>query len=232
LTAARLPRRALFVLVVASALAATLTSASLLSARDEPEGAVAVSIEPSPFAGIAQRGAALGSPDAPVTLVEYADLQCPYCAQWSRDALPALVDEYVRDGRLRIVFHGLAFIGPDSETALRTAVAAGRQRHLWDVVHGLYERQGAENDGWVTDALVREIAAGVPALDPDELLRVRWTDVVEPDLARAAAEATRAGITGTPSFQLGHTGGALEVVSVTSLGPEGIAPAIEDVLRG
>jgi protein-disulfide isomerase len=225
----------LYVLAGAAALAAVLVGASLLSARDGadvPRAAVVPAAQPSPFAGIEQRGAALGSPDAPVTLVEYADLQCPYCAQWSRDALPTLVADYVRDGKLRIVFHGLAFIGPDSETALRTAVAAGRQRHLWDVVHGFYERQGAENSGWVTDGLVANIASGVPALDANELLRVRATDAVEPDIASAAAAAKRAGITGTPSFQLGRTGGALDVVSVTSLGAEGIVPAIEAVLAG
>ena len=85
-----------------------------------------------------------------MTLVEYADLQCPYCAQWSRETLPVLVDEYVATGKLRIVFHGLAFIGADSDKALRTAIAAGQDDHLWDVVHGLYASQGAENSGWVT----------------------------------------------------------------------------------
>ena len=96
-----------------------------------------------------------------MTLVEYADLQCPYCAQWALDALPTLVEDYVKPGKLRIVFRGLAFIGPDSDKALRTAIAAGENDHLWDVVHGLYVHQGAENAGWVTDGLVTEIAAGV-----------------------------------------------------------------------
>ena len=75
-----------------------------------------------------------------------------------------------RPGKLRIVFHGLAFIGPDSDKALRTAIAAGQENHLWDLVHGLYASQGAENAGWVTDELVGEIAAGVPALDGEKLL--------------------------------------------------------------
>ena len=73
-----------------------------------------------------------------------------------------------QSGKLRIVFNGLAFIGPDSDKALRTAIAAGQENHLWDVVHGLYARQGDENAGWVTDELVGEIAAGVPGLDGDE----------------------------------------------------------------
>ena len=165
-----------------------------------------------------------------MTLVEYADLQCPYCAQWARDALPTLVEDYVRAGKLRIVFHGLAFIGPDSNTALRTAVAAGRENHLWDVVHGLYLSQGAENAGWVNDTLVRDIAGGVPGLEPDELLTARWEKTIDPELERFAAAAKAAGVNGTPAFQVGPTGGRLERVEVGSLGPEGIVPAIDAAL--
>ena len=61
-----------------------------------------------------------------------------------------LLQEYVQSGKLRIVFRGLAFIGSDSDKALRTAIAAGEDDHLWDVVHGLYAGQGVENAGWVT----------------------------------------------------------------------------------
>ena len=165
-----------------------------------------------------------------MTLVEYADLQCPYCAQWARETLPVLVDDYVATGKLRIVFRGLAFIGPDSDKALRTAIAAGQDDHLWDVVHGLYASQGAENSGWVTDELVGEIAAGVPGLDGEKLLSARWESAVDPELRRAAAAAERAGVHGTPAFQVGPTGGRLELVQVELARPDGIVPAIEAVL--
>ena len=232
-------RRYLAVLTAAAALAAVLVGASQFGARDatpgEPPASAAPTAPPatherSLFAGIEQQGPALGSAEAPVTLVEHADLQCPYCAQWARDALPTLVEDYVKPGKLRIVFNGMAFIGPDSEKALRTALAAGRENHLWDVVHGLYERQGHENAGWVTDALVGEIAAGVPGLDAAVLLDDRWENTVTASLERAAATARAAGVNSTPSFQVGPTGGTLELVRVGSLGPEGIVPAIEAAL--
>ena len=227
------------VLIAAAALAAILIGASQVGAGDadtaEPGSTAAASEpaatpEPSLFAGIEQQGAALGSPKAPVTLVEYADLQCPYCAQWARDALPTLVEDYVKSGKLRIVFSGMAFIGPDSDKALRTALAAGREDHLWDVVHGLYTSQGHENSGWVTDELVTELAAGVPELDGEELLDTRWERTVTAELERATAAARAAGVNSTPSFQVGPTGGTLTLVQVNSLGPDGIVPAIEAVL--
>ena len=230
----RQQRRLALVLGAAVLLAALLVGASLLGGDEEAatttEPAATTAPGPSLFAGIAQDGAALGSPDAPVTLVEFADLQCPYCAEWATATLPTLVDDYVRTGKLRIVFSGMAFIGPDSDKALRTVLAAGQRDHLWDVLHGLYENQGHENAGWVTDDLVRELAAGVPGLDGQALLDGLGDEAVEADVRRAAMAADLAGIRSTPSFQVGPTGGDLQVVQVQSLDAAGIVPAIEAAL--
>lgn len=222
-------------LMAAAAIAVVLIGASLLGARDETtaaSGTTPAAHAPSLFAGIPQQGTALGSPSAPFTLIEYADLQCPYCARWARDALPTVVASYVKTGKLRVVFNGMAFVGPDSHTALQTAIAAGREHHLWDIVDGLYAAQGAENTGWVTDDLIAEIAAGVPGLNGSRLLEARSASWVEAELARAAAAAQAAGVRSTPSFQLGPTGGPFHIVQVDSLGPEGIAPAIDSALAG
>ena len=223
-------RRVLLVLIGAAALSVGLIATSQLGARDREAVPAAAHTTHGSLAGIPQRGIVLGAPDAPVTLVEYVDLQCPYCAEWAARTFPVLVADYVRTGKLRIVFHGLAFIGPDSNTALRTAVAAGRANHLWDVVHGLYLSQGAENAGWINDTLVRDIAGGVPGLEPDELLAARWEKTIDPELERFAAAAKAAGVNGTPAFQVGPTGGLLERVEVGSLGPDGIVPAIDAAL--
>jgi protein-disulfide isomerase len=231
----RIPKsRYVVVLIAAAAVAAILIVASQLGAQDGKTVSTATTADhaPSLFAGIPQQGTALGSPKAPFTLVEYADLQCPYCARWSRDALPTIVANYVKTGKLRIVFNGMAFVGPDSRTALLTAIAAGHEQHLWDVVHGLYAAQGAENTSWVTDELIAQIAGGVPGLDSAKLLESRTASWVESDLTRAAAAAKAAGVNSTPSFQLGPTGGPFHVVQIDSLGPEGIAPAIDSALAG
>ena len=137
----------------------------------------------------------------------------------------------MRTGKLRIVFLGLAFIGADSDKALRTAIAAGQDDHLWDVVHGLYASQGAENSGWVTDELVGEIAARVPGLDGEKLLATRWENSVEPDLKHAADAATQAGVHGTPAFQLGPTGGRLEPPRRQLARPGGDRPGSRGIAR-
>jgi protein-disulfide isomerase len=222
-------RRVLLVLIGAAALSAGLIATSQLGARDPEEAPAAVEVTHSSLAGLPQRGLVLGNPDAPVTLVEYADLQCPYCAEWATRTFPVLVSDYVRTGKLRIVFHGLAFIGPDSDTALRTALAAGRENRLWDVVAGFYVRQGAEN-GWVTEDLVDDVVTEA-GLDAGRLRDARDESWVTAALRDAQSAADAAGVHGTPSFQLGRTGGALELVQLRSLGPEGITPAIDALLR-
>ena len=167
---------------------------------------------------------ALGSPDAPVTLVEYADLQCPYCAQWARETLPVLVDEYVETGKLRIVFHGLAFIGPDSDKALRTAIAAGRDEPpLGRRPRPLRTPGRGELRLGHRRARRRDRCRRPRARRREAPLRALGSSV-EPELKRAAAAAERAGVHGTPAFQVGPTGGRLELVEVSSLGPEGIRP--------
>jgi protein-disulfide isomerase len=201
-------------------LSGSLIAASLVS---RGQSAPATRAQVSSFEGIPQAGPALGDPEAKVTLVEHADLQCPYCAEWSIRTLPVLVDEYVRTGEVRIVFRGLAFLGPDSERALRATLAAGRQNRLWDVLERLYHRQGAENSGWVSDELLEEVA-GPRAVAGSS------TPWVDRQLAQASRAAQTGGVQGTPAFQVGRTGGPLELVELGSLGPEGLRPAIERAL--
>ena len=181
--------------------------------------------------GIPQDGIALGEADAPVTLVEYADLQCPFCAEWALQTLPELVADYVRDGRLRIEFRGLTFIGPESEDALRAALAAGEQGKLWNVVDLIYVNQGAENSGWVTDDFLRAIGEAVPGLDVDRMMEARDSAEVTAAIEEAAAAAQADAVTGTPAFLLGETGGELSALEIGSLGPEEFRAAIDELLE-
>ena len=134
------------VVAVAVFVAGAFVAVSAVQGDTSKDAAAPASARTAPksvFAGIPQHGIVLGSPSAPVTLVEFADVQCPYCGEFSRDALPQVVQEYVRTGRVKIVFQGLAFLGPDSQKAMRAVLAAGLQNRAWNVLEGLYARQGA-----------------------------------------------------------------------------------------
>lgn len=214
-------RSLLAALAGAVVVAAALVAASLIGSSTSGSEATPLPVSVAPavrdelFRGVPQNGISLGSPKAPVTLVEFADLQCPYCADWARDAMPTIVQEYVRTGRVRIVFRGLSFIGEQSDTALRATLAAGEQDRLWDVLHGLYLHQGAENSGWVTDSLLRSF--GGPGLDTERMLDSTHSSWVESQMLAARNAATVAGVGGTPFFQAGPSGGALERLNVSAL---------------
>jgi protein-disulfide isomerase len=199
------------VLLVAAGLAAALIAVSVSGAKDEsaPTAVHGVAATDASLKGIPQHGNVLGNPDAPVTIVEYADYQCPYCARWALETLPAIVDEYVRPGKAKIVFQGIAILGEDSVTALQTADAAGRQNKLWHVTELLFHNQGAENAGWVTDDLLTQIGASVQGLAVETMMDDRTSPAVVTAMANAQGAAQNAGVTGTPSFEIGKTGGTM-----------------------
>jgi protein-disulfide isomerase len=229
----RIPRRWLYVGagVVAVAVAAILIVVSLTGGGDEaPPIAVAGEETQQLLEGIPQDANELGSPDAPVTLVEFADLQCPFCQRWSSNVLPTLIDEYVRSGELRIIFRGIAFLGPDSSEALRYAYSAGEQNKLWNVVELTYQQQGPENSDWVTPELMRGIGEAVPGLDVPEYVGAIDSDAVGRELDKAGVEAQAAGIQGTPTFLVGPTGGELAPLEYESLTSEVFTGKIDEAL--
>jgi len=121
-------------------------------------------------------------------------------------------------------------VGPESEQALRFAVAAGEQDKLWNAVHLLYANQGSENSGWVTDDLLRGIGGAVQGFRTDEALDATSSPRTEEEIAGAAAIAGRLGVRGTPTFAAGRTGKDVSVVPVSSLDADGLRPALDRLL--
>jgi protein-disulfide isomerase len=149
--------------------------------------------------GIPQTGPTLGDPKAPVTVTEFADLQCPFCKDYTINQFPAIVGKYVRSGKVKMVFKNYAFIGPDSLTAARAAEAAGKQNKLWHFIDTFYNNQGEENTDYVTDAFLTKIAkeAGV---DPTKMLADRAAPEIDTAIAKAQQDAQQAGVNSTPTF--------------------------------
>jgi protein-disulfide isomerase len=168
------------------------------------------------LAGVRQRGNVLGAAAAPVTLVEYVDLQCPYCQQFETQVQPTLIRRYVRTGKVKIELRPLAFIGPDSVRGRAAVLAAGEQNRMFDVVQLLYLNQGAENSGWLDDAMVKRATVSVPGLDARRLLVFRGFDEVSQMAAKFDADATRDSVRSTPTVLVGRTGGVLHEVGLRS----------------
>jgi protein-disulfide isomerase len=133
-----------------------------------------------------------GNPDAPVTVVEYGDFECPYCAA-AAPVLRRLVDE--SDGGVRLVFrhYPLPDVHPYALTAALAAEAAAAQGAFWSMHDLLFARQAR-----LTDADLRSYGTEL-GLDGDRLVGAaaqRYGDAVEADFATGVA----LGVPGTPTL--------------------------------
>jgi protein-disulfide isomerase len=187
------------------------------------------------FAGIPQQRQVLGRANAPVTLVEFADLKCPVCRDYTAQALPTIVSRYVRTGKLRIVMQPQTFVGSppgDSERAARFALAAGAQGKLWQFSELWYANQQDESTAYATDGYIRQIASGVTGLNIDQAMAARRSTAVSQAIQQSASLYDRGGFSGTPSFLLGRTGQAGAPLAVSSFDPSQFTGPIDRLLSG
>jgi len=187
------------------------------------------------FRGIPQSGNVLGNPGAPATLVEFGEPQCPVCGAWARETLPTVVHDYVRTGKLKIVFRGISFIQPtgESERALcALAAAQGRQFQLLDL---LFRNQGEEGAGWITDDLRRSLGGAVFGLDVQRMMSDRSSAAARSEIQESARAAARVMGTHlrTPTFLAGPSGAHLAPIQVSTmgqLGPQGFSQLLDQTI--
>jgi protein-disulfide isomerase len=177
--------------------------------------------------GIPQDGLTIGKPGAKVTLLEFGDLQCPFCKGYSEEVLPQVIENQVRGGEAKLEFNNFTIIGPQSTPAGAAAIAAGQQGRGWNFIELFYRNQGAEDSGYVTKAFLTAIAknAGVPNIA--KWNAARKSRRVLREVAATSAEAERLRFTGTPSFAI--KGPA--TTGIETLGTPGSAGDLESAIE-
>jgi protein-disulfide isomerase len=188
------------------------------------------SAQADPFAGVPQHGDTLGRANAAATLTVYEDPQCPYCRDWALGTLPTVIATYVRTGRVKLVYHGIEVIGANSQKGLRALYAAGAQNKLWNVAEALYVRQGAEESGWITDAVIRDAAAAAGA-NGAAILAASPSPKVNAALRAAAQQASADHVQGTPTFVLQQPPSVPQQLQVASLDPATFSAALDAALQ-
>jgi protein-disulfide isomerase len=157
-----------------------------------PSGPVRTSVADAPM---------LGRADAPVTLVEFSDYQCPFCQRFFATTLPALKKDYVDTGKVRYVFRDFPLdqIHPLARKAAEAAHCAGEQGKYWEMHDVLFQNQRA-----LAPLQLAEHArtVGVDGAKFEECLASgRQAARVERGLTDGAA----VGVQGTPTFVVGKT---------------------------
>jgi protein-disulfide isomerase len=120
------------------------------------------------IATLSSRDAILGNANAPVTIIEYGDYQCPFCTRYFSQIQPQIISKYITTGEAKMVFRDFAFLGPESTIAANAAQCAEDQGKLWAYHDALYtakigdeQKGGSESDGFYTPALFIKLAGQV-----------------------------------------------------------------------
>ncbi|HLR94172.1 MAG TPA: thioredoxin domain-containing protein [Jiangellaceae bacterium] len=144
---------------------------------------------------------AAGPVEAPVTLVVFSDYQCPYCAQWSDETLPLMM-ERVEAGDLRIEWRDVNIYGAPSERAARASYAAALQGSFWEYHDALFEngekRSEAELDGEALVALAGELG-----LDTEQFTADMDAEPTQAQITENAKLGLDLGAHSTPAFVMG-----------------------------
>lgn len=148
----------------------------------------------------------VGNANAPVTVAEWYDYQCPFCKRFESDAVAQLMTDYVKTGKVKLVFKDFQFLGADSQTA---GLAS---RAIWEVApdkfydwhNAMFEKQDSENSGWGSKADVLALAKsfGIDTAKVDQLMTSKAAEY-QKEMDADKAEGSGFGINGTPGTIIG-----------------------------
>lgn len=186
------------------------------------------------YAGIPQNGITLGEPDAKATIVEFADLRCPFCKEFDEGLMPTVVEELVKTGKAKFVFRVLTILdgaspsGKDSTNAANYASATSLQNKMFQFVDLFYKNQGPEPEDYSTESFMKGLANQVDGLDANEAWANRSNPKATNLVTEGDAAATEKGVTGTPTLFVGATEASAEKVELNDLSdPQAIIDAVE-----
>ncbi|MCB8913620.1 DsbA family protein [Rhodococcus rhodochrous] len=148
---------------------------------------------------------AIGAVDAPVVMVAYSDYRCPFCAKFSRDTEPTLVDKYVDEGILRIEWRDLPIFGDQSMAAARAGRAAAAQGKFWEFGTAVYASSPDRGHPDLTPEALRSFAAAAGVPDLDRFDRQAADPSLDQDIYADVLEANTIGVSSTPSFVINGT---------------------------
>jgi len=140
----------------------------------------------------------LGASNAKVTVVEFADYECPFCQQFFKNVFPELKAKYIDTGKIKFVYQDFAFLGPDSNTAAEASHCAEDQNKFWQYHDYLFNNQGQEGSGWATADHQKQFAAAV-GLNTVKFSQCLDSGKYKQEVLNETAAGKSYGVSGTPT---------------------------------
>lgn len=178
---------------------------SARQARSGVRGSAQVSVSGKP---------SLGSPDAPVTMVEFSDYQCPFCKRYISQVFPTIKKDYIDTGKLRYVFRDfpIATLHPRAMKAHEAAHCAGEQNRYWEMHDILFEK----SKDFSVPALERY--AKEVGLNGDQFNDCLQTGRYASKVEKEISDGRKVGVSGTPSFVIGPSGSGEKITGTVVVG--------------
>jgi protein-disulfide isomerase len=140
-----------------------------------------------------------GDQNAPVTLIEFSDFQCPYCGKFATETEQQIYDQYVKTGKVRFGYIHLTFLGEESQWAAEASECANDQNGFWEYHDYLFSHQSGENLGAFNKANLKKFAVTLD-LNTDEFNQCldsgKYTDLVKSQTSMAQ----NLGVSSTPTM--------------------------------
>lgn len=137
----------------------------------------------------------LGDPNAPITVIEFADFQCIYCSQFALSTQPLLISEFVETGKVRFEWRHFPVLGDASVRAANAATCAHEQGVFWQYANALFGQRTSLGDDATFGAIASQLGLDTEAFQTC-LDEERYADVVVAN----RNEGIEAGVEGTPTF--------------------------------
>ena len=141
----------------------------------------------------------LGNPNAPITMVEFGDYQCTFCSKFFHETENSIITNYIKTGKVKILFKDYIILGQDSMNAANAAHCANDQKSFWEYHSMLYNNWAGEDTGWADLAHLHEFANTL-GLDMDVfstcMSDLKWNELVN----LSSKDGQKLGVSGTPTF--------------------------------
>ena len=141
----------------------------------------------------------LGDPNAPITILEWGDYQCTYCYKYPQDTLTKINEDYIKTGKVKIVFKDFPLNGPDSKLAAEASYCADDQDKYWEYHNELYKNWGGERTGWITRDSLSKFAE-ITQLNINEFNNCLDEQKYQGKVNKLYEFGNEIGINATPSF--------------------------------
>ena len=141
----------------------------------------------------------MGDPDAPITILEWGDYQCTFCYKFHQDTLDIINEEFIKTGKVKVIFKDFPLNGPDSKLAAESSYCAHDQGKYWEYHDQLYENWAGERTGWITREALSEFAKSIN-LDTSEFNKCLNESKHENKINSIYEFGKQIGIDATPSF--------------------------------